>query len=96
MKSLLKTSFPRPNAYMSQSLQLIQNTNLLLSVQHANDHMCAFAPHVFINRQKPAILAVKKDTGQAAAGGHNYLNRSHKVSRWKLPTTSSFFKTLTP
>lgn len=53
---------------MSQSLQLIQNPNLLLSVQHANDHMWAFAPRVFINRKKLAILAVKKDTGQAAEG----------------------------
>lgn len=59
---------------MSQSLQLIQNPNLLLSVQHVNDHVCAFAPHVFVDRQELAILAVKKGKGQAAEGGHNYLN----------------------
>lgn len=68
----MKSSFENIllSVYMSPSLQLIHLPNLLLSVQHADNHMWAFTPHVFINRPKRDILAVKKDTGRAAEGAH--------------------------
>lgn len=69
----------------------MQNPNLLLSVQYAYDHMCAFAPHVHINWQKLPILAVK-DTVQGAEGSHKYLKQSWKVSTplGSIFTNSSF------
>ncbi len=79
---------------MSQSLQLIYNSNLLLFVHHVSDHMWASAPNVFINKQRPGILAVKKDTGQAAEDGHKCLHETRKGLSWKLPVCNSFTTTI--